>query len=168
MRIEALLLACLTFACADTAGNAQHPPPPAEAALPADAAILDGAAVRDILRQCSRAAPAAGEGSWQPAPSDIAALEAALAAGLAAQRRPGPDWSRAPEGWKRQYVGILRGGRRFIYGNFVPSSAGAAGSQPSRWRSEVIMVCDGGPAFFGVEYDVAARRFTHFAFNGSV
>jgi len=30
------------------------------------------------------------------------------------------------------------------------------------------MVCDGGPAFFGVEYDVAARRFTHFGFNGSL
>ena len=28
------------------------------------------------------------------------------------------------------------------------------------------MVCDGGPAFFGVEYDPKTKTFTHFAFNG--
>jgi hypothetical protein len=136
--------------------------------LPPDAVILDGAMVPDMLRQCSRAAPAAGEGSWQPAPSDIAPLEAALPAGLAAQGRPGPDWSRAPQGWQRQYVGILRGGRRYIYGNFTPSRPEDARPAASRWQHEVIRICDGGPAFFGVEYDVAARRFTHFAFNGSI
>ena len=35
-----------------------------------------------------------------------------------------------------------------------------------RWRHDVVMICDGGPTFFGVEYDIPARRFTQFAFNG--
>jgi hypothetical protein len=166
MRVMVLLFAGLTLACTDAGGNVQGPPP-TEAALPANAVILDAGAVPAMLRQCSRAAPAAGEGSWRPGPADIAALEAALPAGLAAQNRPGVDWSRAPEGWLRQYVGLLRGGRRFIYGNFVPASLG--GDDPAgRWRDAPAIICDGGPAFFGVEYDVEARRFTHFAFNGSV
>jgi hypothetical protein len=166
MRFMALLFAGLTLACTDAGGNLQGPPP-AEAALPANAAILDAAAVPAMLRQCSRTTPAAGEGSWRPGPADIAALEAALPASLATQSRPGVDWSRAPDGWLRQYVGILRGGRRFIYGNFIPSSLG--GDDPAgRWQHEAVVICDGGPQFFGVEYDIDARRFTHFAFNGSV
>ena len=163
MRVMALLSFGLLLACTDADGNVQGLPS-AEATLPANAVILDAAAIPAMLRQCSRAAPAAGEGNWRPGPAEIAALEAALPAALGAQGRPGPDWPRAPEGWLRQYVGILRGDRRFIYGNFVPASPGAEG----RWRDQPVVICDGGPAFFGVEYDVQAHRFTHVAFNGSV
>ena len=111
--------------------------------------------------------PANGEATWQPGAADIAALEAALPAALAAQKPTGaPDWSRAPQGWRRQYVGLVRGGRRFLYGNFYPRSADEYRQDPDQWRREPVMVCDGGPAFFGVEYDVEAGRFTHFGFNG--
>jgi hypothetical protein len=34
------------------------------------------------------------------------------------------------------------------------------------WPSEPVVVCDGGPAFFGVEYDPEKKTFTHFEFNG--
>lgn len=34
------------------------------------------------------------------------------------------------------------------------------------WRSRAIVVCDGGPYFFGAEMDVAANRLSHLAFNG--
>lgn len=166
MRAMALLFAGLTLACTNGGGNAQDSPP-AAAALPADAVIFDGSAVPLMLRQCSRAAPSPGEGTWRPDPADVAALEAALAAALTARRQPGqPDWSRAPDGWQRQYVGILRGGRRFVYGNFIPREVGQQSADPDQWRRAPTQICDGGPAFFGVEYDVAARRFTHFAFNG--
>ena len=144
MRAMALLFAGLTLACTNGGGNAQDPPP-AAVALPADAVIFDGSAVPLMLRQCSRAAPSPGEGTRQPGQ---------------------PDWSRAPDGWQRQYVGILRGGRRFVYGNFIPREVGQQSADPDQWRRAPTQICDGGPAFFGVEYDVAARRFTHFAFNG--
>jgi hypothetical protein len=29
------------------------------------------------------------------------------------------------------------------------------------------MVCDGGNAFFGVEYDPKTKAFTHLVFNGT-
>ena len=45
-----------------------------------------------------------------------------------------------------------------IYGNFAPLE----------YRNDqgAVIVCDGGPAFFGVEYDVERRQITGMAFNG--
>ena len=136
------------------------------------AAILPGDQVAAMLRQCSREAPEAGETSWQPEEADIAALEAALAAALRehpetrGKSSPSFDWSRAPEGWNRQYVGIVRGRRRFVYGNFYPRRLYGEEAMPNWTRP--VLICDGGSVFFGVEYDVEARRFTHIAFNGAI
>ena len=140
---------------------------PAGAALPPDAVVLPGSTVATMLHQCSRSAPDAGEGTWQPGESDIAALETALPAALAA-RPEGRELARAPNGWLRQYVGIVRGGRRFVYGNFFPRETARHGDDTQSWRREPVLVCDGGPVFFGAEYDVESRRLTQFAFNGAI
>ena len=154
-------------------------------ALPADAVVLPGSVVGQILHQCSRSAPAPGEATWQPAANDIALLEAALPAALAASDlsriearlredphigSPSPDdsaWTVAPQGWRRQYVGIVRGGRRFVYGNFFPFRPEEE-LRTDSWRAEPQLICDGGPVFFGAEWDVAARRFTQIDFNGAI
>ena len=153
---RALGLALLVAACG-----------PAGAALPPDAAVLPGSAVATMLRQCSRGAPAAGEATWQPGGNEVAALEAALPAVLAA-RPEGHELATAPDGWLRQYVGIVRGGRRFLYGNFFPRETARHYDDAGRWRREPVLVCDGGPPFFGVEYDVDGRRFTRIDFNGAL
>ena len=130
-----------------------------------DRVILPGAAVRDLLNQCSRSAPQAGEGTWQPAEADIDRLEALLPAALAAApQAQGEDFSQLLTRWRRQYVGMVRGGRRYVYGNFL---AGGPDEDPPQWRTQAAIVCDGGPPFFGVELDVEAGRITHLAFNGS-
>lgn len=156
MRMLVLLLTLSAIACS-----------PAGAALPSDAVILPGSMARSLLGQCSRSTPQPGESTWQPAEADILALEAALPAALQGQppRSDGSGLARAPEGWRRQYVGIVRGGRRFVYGSYFPADSTRYGD-PDRWRREPMIVCDGGPAFFGVEYDAEARRFTHVAYNG--
>jgi hypothetical protein len=75
----------------------------------------------------------------------------------------------APDQWKqlpffmRQYLGVVRGGRSFIYVNLF-----RLGKPSDDWRSHAVVVCDGGPNFFGVEYDLSAGRFHHIGFNGSV
>ena len=163
MRFMVLLIAGLAAACGD-AGGANGQPPAGGPALPAGATILEGTAVPAMLRQCSRAAPPPGEDAWQPAAADILAFEAALPAELATHRFANVDWSQWPQAWARQYVGILRGGRRFIYGNFVPREVGddaGGGTAPH-------IICVGGPVFFGAEYDLEARRVTHIAFNGAI
>jgi len=164
MRVMALLALSLATACGNAGTNSDQTSPPDGPPLPADAAILDGAQAPTLLRQCSRSTPEPGESNWQPSSADIAGLEAALPAALAAEGRR--ETTGAPQGWLRQYAGIVRGGRRFIYGNFVPAGVGRDSAQPDRWRTQVQTICDGGPSFFGVEYDVEARRFTHMAFNG--
>ena len=152
-----LLLTSLALAACAKAGGA----------LPSEnAVVLPGSAVEMMLNQCSRGTPEAGEASWQPGGEDITALEAALPAALAARHRSSdPDWSRLDREWRRQYVGIVRGGRRFVYGNFFPRDVGEEGA-PGRWRAEPVIVCDGGAAFFGVEYDVELHGITHLDFNG--
>ena len=159
VRIGALLLLLGVAGCASTG----RPPEPAGGvSLPAGAHILPADKIPDMLEQCSREAPAPGEGSWTPDAASIRALEALLPARLA-QRWPDRDWSGFPGQWIRQYVGILRGGRRFLYGNIVP--ADIAEEAPGA-ESEAVNVCDGGPSLFGAEYDVAAGAISHIAFNG--
>jgi hypothetical protein len=47
-----------------------------------------------------------------------------------------------------------------------PEPNGPPGFRRFDWHRQVVGVCDGGPAFFGVEYDPATKRFSHFEFNG--
>ena len=63
---------------------------------------------------------------------------------------------------RRQYVGLVRGGRRYVYGSFYPDSIDG----PPSYVIEVV--CDGGPTYFGVEFDLSRHAFTQLAFNGSV
>ena len=97
--------------------------------------------------------------------ADVGRLEKALPAALArAPQARELNIPRVLQGWRRQYVGIVRGGKRFLYGNFFPVHD--ASEQPT-WRSRPVIVCDGGPVFFGVEMEMATGRITHLAFNGS-
>src|SRR5205085_12171176 len=114
------------------------------------AVILGDAARTTLLQQCSRSSPESGEGGWRPSAADVVMLEAATVEALRA-RRAGhdPDWSRFPMDWQRQYVGIVRGGRRFIYGNAYPRDHDRDSPDRARWQREPVVVCDGGPAFFG-------------------
>lgn len=66
--------------------------------------------------------------------------------------------------YHRQYVGFLREGRRFIYLNAFRWSR----PEDDRWRKKPIVVFDGGPIFFGVEYDVEAKRLLNFAYNDGI
>jgi hypothetical protein len=134
-------------------------------AVDADYVVFDRSKVAALLHQCSRSTPPVGEAGWTPLAGDILAMEAALPSVLIEQIRHRPAFASAPHGWIRQYVGIVRGGKRLIYGNFVPKSADG---DDGRWRREPIIVCDGGEAFFGAEYDVVAKTFTHVAFNGAL
>jgi hypothetical protein len=167
MRLSALLSLAFLAACGASVDSAAPPATGASTEMPAGAVVLPASAIPTILRQCSRQSPAAGESSWQPSAAEIVALETAAAAALRARQETNdPDWSGFPDNWRRQYVGLVRGGRRFIYGNAYPRDVGPDPRSPDQWRRAPVIVCDGGPSFFGVEYDVAGRRITQFAFNG--
>lgn len=129
-----------------------------------DAVIFTGGG-NAALDQCSRASPPAGDGNWTPSWSEVGELEERLPAALQGRPEMSDLGGSPPTGWYRQYSGITRNGRKYIYGNFFPKREyGADGD----WRANIVSVCDGGPRFFGVGYDPKLKRFEHIAFNGSL
>ena len=138
----------------------------------ADGAVLSANAAEGLLHQCSRATPQHVTGTWMPTSQDIHNLETRLPAALdvEAQKR-GPRYEQQTT-FRRQYAALVMGSRRIIYVNAFPRDAGDPakdGTPAARnfdWRREPVVVCDGGPAFFGVEYDPEKKVFGHFAFNG--
>jgi len=120
----------------------------------------------ELLHQCSRSTPKRDKGGWTPSVADIARFEAKLSSTLPRVRMV-PDSRKklegAPKGWIRQYVGIVRGGKRYIYGNFAPASID---DYHAARRKIPIAVCDGGPSFFGAEYDVQKDAISDLGFNG--
>jgi hypothetical protein len=148
---------------------AAYPGPPLSSeapspTLPANAHLLRGAAAEQVFRQCSRGAPEFVAADFEPDAGSIRDLEAKLPAALtAAGNRLDYRGAGAPldlDAYYREYAAYLSAGRRKIYGNFAPLGIGAGD------RRGPVMICDGGPAFFGVEYDVERGEITGLAFNG--
>jgi hypothetical protein len=118
-----------------------------------------------VFCQCSRRTPGPGDDYYIPSIEQISALERDLPAFVLAQTTfwlPNPKLDR----YKRQYVGVIRGGRKMIYVNLFSDSSPRDSAESAYWRRNVIIVCDGGSSYLGVEYDVQTGQFTHIAENG--
>lgn len=128
---------------------------------------------------CTRAVPRSVTGYYSPSPAQVAQLEQRLLAFLERQRN---DTKTAPPpgNYYRQYIGITRAeGRRAIYVNAFPRTHierlndllgripndHASHDDTVRWREHPVSVCDGGAAYWSVEYDVASARFRNFVVN---
>lgn len=129
-----------------------------------DGAILPPGKAKQLLEQCSRDVPQGVTGAWQPQAAQTAELEARLPSllekALAGQRHP--DMAH----YARQYAGLLQKDRRIIYVNGFWLHPSDPAVKSGAWRARANIVCDGGNAFFGVEYDPKMKTFTGLAFNG--
>lgn len=114
-----------------------------------------------VLNQCSRDAPRSNDGYWSPSATDVMVLEEELVKSFATRQKVGLRVPPANE-YSRQYVGLFKGGRRYIYGNFYPKQSSV--SDPK--QAKAFVVCDGGPAFWGVVFDVERQAFDEPLFNG--
>jgi len=133
------------------------------AVTPDTGVVLDPEAAGDVRTVCSRPFPGGLEGYWQPTLSDLKRLEAALPDFLEAQV---PQLGRplaATIPIYRQYVGMYRAGRKVVY---VNGFTAIGDPDLLRWRTEVLVVCDGGPTFFGAVFELGTERFTEFHGNG--
>jgi hypothetical protein len=129
----------------------------------ADYVVMPFDHAKALLSQCSRPTPSIGELGWTPSSGDVARFEAALPKALAQRASSSAFFKAAPKGWLRQYVGMIRKGRRVIYGNFFPTGSDG---EFNYWRRDAVAVCDGGAAFFGAEFDVDRNTITDIEFNG--
>ena len=122
-------------------------------------AILQGT---ELLHQCSRKSPPPAEGTWSPTLSDVQKFEALLPSMLI-ERGARLDAEGVLGQSARQYAGIIRDGRRYLYGSFFPADTVRAAPE---WRTKALKICDGGPRVFGIEIDIESRTISHIAFNG--
>jgi hypothetical protein len=136
--------------------------------------ILPAHAGRSLLSQCSRGAPAGVSRFWSPSTEQIQRLESLLPGYVRAEA--GAD-RRIPDNveYHRQYIGIVVNDRRLIYGNFYPASVldlflDARRSDQPRIdeKSTPVVVCDGGPSFWGIVFDPESNEFRDLQTNGPI
>ena len=147
-----------------SAALAEPPRPPLLSADGLYPLALDQAA--QVFRQCSRGAPEPGDDLWAPTRSEISELEAALPAYMAGRKKASLRTPPETGQYLRQYVGFTRNGTRQIYGNFFHSSIRQIADQMSHPFVGPVVVCDGGPAFWGIVYNPATKAFEEPQFNG--
>jgi hypothetical protein len=120
---------------------------------------------RQFGMQCSRQSPTGYWTNIAPSQNEVTSLENALPMWMKSQRSHRWDgrWDDRFFDYYFQYGALVRGKKRLIYINALPSS-----QQDRRqvWRRGPQVVCDGGPNFWGVEFDPQTRRFQNASFNG--
>lgn len=146
------------------------------------AAVLPLASAPRMLDACGREVPGGIEGFWTPGEALVRRVERDLPRVLdrvlarVARANDFPRRDRTDD-YLRQYIGIRRNGRALVYINGVHRmmaddlnrSFDGTGLVPAplRWMREPLDACDGGAAFFGVEYDPATGEFGRVEFNQS-
>lgn len=143
----------------------------------------------DTPGQCSRQTSAKGDKYFVPSIADVKNFEAALDKGLRSgtlfdedyfaalgkqARILGGESEDAPpleltlqRNWSRHYMGIVRNGHRIIAGDFYPDYSDDPKVSVFRGSWGADIVCDGGPGFFGAEFDPLDSKITMIDFNGS-
>ena len=125
--------------------------------------LLPSASAEELTSQCSRWSPSNFEDTWEPAASDIRALEERL---HKVERLRAKQCCvlrgrvRDVHDYYRQYVGIVLNGKKLIYVNAFHRD-----SRVEDWSTPVIF-CDGGEAHWGVLFDPERGKFSDLAFNG--
>ena len=154
-RCISIMLAALATSMSADAASAERP---------TRTTILSGKAAREVLRQCSRPTPEAGTAFFRPVPTQIDTLDRAVITSRNGQLPAGARTLRGlRSGYAVEVVGIVRSGRRFVYGSYYPLSMQEGIKSASK---SPTIVCDGGSRFFGAEIDAATGRLVHIAFNG--
>jgi hypothetical protein len=114
--------------------------------FPPDARFIFPASAGPVfLKQCSRSTPANVSSFWEPTMAQIEELETRLTAYLSVRVKSGESMPIGSIAYHRQYIGIITDGARRIYGNFYPGREDFLSEEATM----PIIVCDGGPAFWG-------------------
>jgi hypothetical protein len=120
--------------------------------------IIPGEKAKDFIRGISGSVE---NEVWTPRKNDILKLEKRIGGYLktAASKASPRLWSRLPS-YKRQYVGVVRGGRKMIFASFFCQTGSAD------WKTTPIMVLDGGDCYFNILYDTTTAEFSNLQING--
>jgi hypothetical protein len=121
--------------------------------------VLAGVQARAVFKQCSRSAPVPSRILSGPLPTEIEQLEEIVHRHISVEyeaNRPSPP-DATP--YARQYVAYQSGAHRMIYGNYFPPSYALR-------RGRAVVICDGGPQFWGIALNPKTGKVESLAFNG--
>ncbi len=115
--------------------------------------IYNGDDAKTVLYLCSRSAPPEYDGTWVAGMDNVAFVEEKLVTEHPEiLRNAHVTEAEFRDTFVREYAGFTRDGVDYLYGSFGPRSG--------------IALCDGGPRFFGVEFEMPSGVVTHTAYNG--
>jgi hypothetical protein len=114
-----------------------------------------------LLHQCSRQTPQGAEGFWTPSSQNITTLEGLLEKFLTTDAS-GKSVLPLTQ-YHRQYAGYIRGGKRYIYGNFYRAPTMLTSEYDE--ATQPVIICDGGRSFWGIVFSVGSGSFVDLAFN---
>jgi hypothetical protein len=150
MRAFALLF--VLSGCATPARVASHD-------IPWRVTSLDGAAIFPAYF-FERTMPPMAEGAWTPTEAEAIEADVKLAGYL--QKRDRRQIAEHLSGYRRQYRGTTRKGRRVLDVNAFCVGDSSAGD----WLLDWVDVFDGGECFFRATYDVERHEFTGLHIHG--
>jgi hypothetical protein len=137
---------------------------------PALSVVMDSVYGKEVLHQCSRNTPQNISKFWIPDSTDISLLENNFnkVYTLYCQKCEKQDLNTDAF----QYVGIIIDHEKYIYvnafhGNITDSATYEQKVSAKKALAKYpIVICDGGPQFWGVLFNIKTKEFSDLQFNG--
>lgn len=122
----------------------------------------------DALKDCSQEFSTGRTDFWVPTAQQIADFEMQMAVKMNEREIAGLMVPPPGLRFNGQYIGFMRKGVRYIYGNFYPSSMVNDERWTLQWSpfEQPMCVADGGRHFWGMIYDPEKREMEEPKFNG--
>jgi hypothetical protein len=139
-------------------GQSSVQPHRAPGSMPSDAKHRSPSATRFVLLPASEAILVPNAGTWRPTKADIDGLEARLqelSRVKAEDRSAGQITVDHPRQYFRQYVAVIREGRKLIFVNAFCDEV-----QFPDWHQRLVVVFDGGSCYWQALYEPATHRFS--------
>lgn len=136
--------------------------------------ILDSSQGPKMLRQCSRETPKNISAYWTLSQNDKRDLESNfynIDSLIASECCLLNGRLKTYKGFAFQYVGVVIKKRKYVYINAFPERELEEYKKMSivvDISKSPMIVCDGGPDYWGALFDIEAKTFNHLSFNGSL
>jgi len=154
----------VTIICSSLFSNAQS------SFVPAYSTILKSDKGKAIMAQCSRSIPEGVTEYFDLADADIAKLDSNFkkvlyikSEGCCIVRATVKNLDR----YAYQFIGVIVGKQKFIYINaFAIDTSKNPVQLKTGWQENPIIVCDGGPGYWGALFKITDATFSELAING--
>ncbi len=135
---------------------------------PQYSSCLDAEKGKGLTRQCSRSSPQGIKEYWKVNEAEVKQLEdhfrmiSELTSGCCIEGYKVTKF----ENYLYQYIGVTIKGKRYIYINAARIYDGKPREEYDKWETDPIIVCDGGPGYWGVLFCLEDNTFKDLSVNG--